>query len=364
MKVDKYILEKCIAKGVFGDIYLARVEGDSKQYVAKLYDREKADIPGAGIKDFLNNETYNVFHYLDHPNIVKIIDLKKTKNHYYIFMEYYNGGKLSKALEQYIAKNKKPFPEKIIQHFMRQIIDAINYIHGKDIIYKYPTIDNMLLHYENEEDKNNFNLIKAKIKIVDFSYSMKLSKIIWDSIDIGTPFLPPHPLVLKKLIQLPLFQRRKFYMNINTKYNDIESIGNICYEMLIGKPAFSADNNAELLKAIENGDLIIPTTMSYEIVSFLNGMIQLNTSNKITASQLLKHDFLNKDIKQFKMINLEINQEKSCSNVTDTNTVNKSNFWSIYNKKSEALLNSILGTTFIEPKDKEEELEFEKQNEK
>ena len=45
-------------------------------------------------------------------------------------MEYCNGGELSKALEKYQNKYNKPFSQVIVQHLMRQIIDAFKYIHG------------------------------------------------------------------------------------------------------------------------------------------------------------------------------------------------------------------------------------------
>ena len=46
-------------------------------------------------------------------------------------MEFCNGGELSKNLEKYMMKNGTAFPEELVQHFMRQIIDAFKYIHGK-----------------------------------------------------------------------------------------------------------------------------------------------------------------------------------------------------------------------------------------
>ena len=77
---------------------------------------------GEGLK-YLNNEII-ILQYLNHSNIIKFYEVKKTKKYYYIVMEFCNGGELSKALEKYQEKNNKPFPEELIQHFMRQIIDA------------------------------------------------------------------------------------------------------------------------------------------------------------------------------------------------------------------------------------------------
>ena len=68
---------------------------------------------------------------LEHPNIVKLEETKKSHNSYYIIMEYINGGGLSECLKKYIEKYGKAFPEYIVQYLMQQIIDALVYIHDK-----------------------------------------------------------------------------------------------------------------------------------------------------------------------------------------------------------------------------------------
>ena len=54
---------------------------------------------------------------------------------------------------------------------MRQIISAVKYLHDKRIIHRHITLDNILVHYDSEEDQNNKNLIKSKIKIIDFGFA-------------------------------------------------------------------------------------------------------------------------------------------------------------------------------------------------
>ena len=90
MIVDNLILEKCLGKGSFGEVFLTKVKGDdSKKYATKKLDREQIENTEA-IK-YLKNEI-TILHNLQHPNIVKFVDIKKTKKHYYIVMEYCNGG--------------------------------------------------------------------------------------------------------------------------------------------------------------------------------------------------------------------------------------------------------------------------------
>ena len=128
MKLENYVLEESIGKVAFGELYLTSIKDDSKKYATKKILRE--EIENNGCMNYLRNEIA-ILQYLNHPNIVKFKEVKKTKKHFFIIFEYCNGGKLSQALKKYKEKYGKPFDEKIVQHFMKQIISAFKYMHEK-----------------------------------------------------------------------------------------------------------------------------------------------------------------------------------------------------------------------------------------
>ena len=43
MKIDNYLLEKCIGTGAFSKVYVTKKEGDSKLYATKQYERDKIE---------------------------------------------------------------------------------------------------------------------------------------------------------------------------------------------------------------------------------------------------------------------------------------------------------------------------------
>ena len=359
MKLGSYTIEKLLGEGSFGKVHLTRKEGDSKKYATKELDREEIDSSEA--KKYLINEI-RILQSLNHPNIVKFVDIKKTKKHYYIMMEFCNGGELSKNLEKYMIKNGTAFPEELVQHFMRQIIDAFKYIHGKKIIHRDVKLDNILLHFDNEEDKKNFNLMKAQVKIIDFGFSC-IYNDIKKSI-LGSP-INMDPLILKKLTDSTGATRELGY----DMSADIWSIGTICYEMLIGKSAFDSNDIKELSDKIEKGAYKVPTNISAELVSFLNGMLQYEGKNRLNAEQLSRHAFLTKDVKQFKRINLNEISNKIEDNQIEVDThenktflqkkpIKNSTIWSIYNGNQENVLTNISGNEFIDPVDEKEEQFF------
>ena len=328
MKVDDLILEKCLGKGAFGEVYLTHKKGSNECYATKKYERDK--IENTEAFKYLKNEIA-ILQTLNHPNIVKFVDIKKTKKHFYIVMEFCNGGELSDALEKYQLKYGKPFPEELVQYFMRQIVSAFKTIHGLGIMHRDIKLENILISFDNEEDKKNINLMKAQIKIIDFGFACRIGKNSLTYTAIGNP-INMDPLILKKLNSRGKKARQLGY----DQKADIWSLGAICYEMLIGRAAFDAEDMEELVNKIETGKYKVPTSLSKEVVSFLNGMLQYDSNSRLNIEQLAAHQFITKNRKDFHCIDL-----KQVANKLDRNNQividvkkNKS-IWAIFNKEDE-----------------------------
>ena len=328
MQIDNYILDKQLGAGAFGEVYLSKLATDpSKLFATKVYERKK--IEGTGQFKYLTNEC-NIMHDLNHPNIVKLVDVKKTKNHYYIMMEYCNGGELEGALEKYKEKYGKPFSEELVQYFMRQIIDAFKYIHANGVIHRDIKLENILLNYKTEEDKNNLNLMNATAKIIDFGFACKISGNNLAHTAVGSP-LNAAPVILKKMTG------ESAKLGYDQKA-DIWSLGSICYHMLIGKPIFDAEDMDDLISKVEKGSYKLPANLSREIVSFLNGMLQYEPKNRLTAEQLSNHEFLRNNVKDFHKIDLTSISGKVSGNQIEVNTKKNRTIWSIFNADEEKLM--------------------------
>jgi serine/threonine protein kinase len=329
MKVSNLILQKLIGKGVFGEVYLSNYEGKNELYATKIYDRIKIE-NSADLTRYFNNEI-RFLHDLNHPNIVKFIEGKKTKKHFYIVTEYCNGGELSEALEKYKLKYGKPFSEEIVQYLMKQIIDAFNYLHSQGIIHRDIKLENILLQYETEEDKKNLNIMKAIPKIIDFGLSIKPLNGEAKTI-VGSP-LNMAPILLSKYTN-PKIREAVYDYKV-----DIWSLGSICYEMLIGEFAFDSEDIDELVKKIEKGDYTVPLSLSEEAVSFLNAMLQYSPKNRLACAQLSKSRFLQQNINTFHKIQIDkfsdriINGNELVINIKTNNL-----FCSIFNKVYDNLI--------------------------
>ena len=326
MIVDNYIIGKLLREEYYGKVHISKKKGDDKNlYATRILEREKIE-KDKDLYNYLNNEI-NILQSLKHPNVVKLEDIKKTKTHFYLTMEYCNGADLPKALEKYKERYGKPFSEEIVQHLMTQLISAIKYIHEKGIIHKNINLENIMLNFENEKDIKDLNLMKANVKIIDFFHSSKKSK----------PGLPINasPSTLKKL--------KLGGYNIKMADNDDEkvdiwSLGTIFYEILIGKPIFDADDLNEQIDKVEQGDYYVPKNISFETVSFMNGMLQQEPKKRLNAEQLLKHPFLTKNINEFTPIDMNKYADKLKLNeegMIIINTKNNESVWSIFNEDKE-----------------------------
>ena len=324
-QVDDLTLTKFLGKGSYGEVYLSTKKGKKGYFATKKIDRKTADKPS--FKKYFDNEI-NILKSLNHPNIVKLEEVKRTANHYYIVMEFINGGGLSDCLKKYMDRHKKAFPEDIVQHLMKQIIDGLYYLHSRKIIHRDLKLDNIMINFDSEADKESLNMMKARVKIIDFGFAIKLTA---DKNDltysaVGSP-INMDPIILNK------FSKRK---DPNLGYDekaDIWSIGTVCYELLIGKAVFNATTMNDLVDKVENGSYSIPKSVSREVVSFLNGMLQYDPKNRLSSEQLLKHPFLTKRPSDFSRMDTAPAKKKPNSDFKKNKSI-----WAIFNDE-EKLVN-------------------------
>ena len=178
---------KSLGKLTFGDIILYKQNKTDKFYAVKMID--KSITRHSNLYKYLVTEL-QMLKKLNHPNVAKLIKLidNETQTHLLLVMEYCNDGTLSECLEKFKKFKGKPFTEEIVQYLTKQIVEALIYLHDNNIIHRDLKLENIMVHFDNNNDKENLNMMKAKIKIIDFSLSKQLeSKNALTSSLLGTP---------------------------------------------------------------------------------------------------------------------------------------------------------------------------------
>ena len=331
MNASEYTLVKFISKGSFGQVYLGSKKGTQRKYAIKIKEISKL-LKNKNAKKYLNNEIL-IMKDINHPNIIKILDIKINQKFVFIITEYCNGGNLKEFLNKYIKDNNKALPEEIVQHIMRQIIEVFRYLYNKKIMHRNINLKHILINYENDEDKENNDIMKGKIKIINFKFARYLKKGELAKSVLGCP-LTMSPIILNKLNKKEDYQDTEY-----DEKEDIWSLGIICYELLIGKNPFDCNDMNELVNKINKGEYSIPTTLSKEAISFLNCMIKFYPQQRLNVDELYNHDFLRKNVKDFNKFDIDIikkyeHDSKIKINTKNDELIRKILFKPIFNSKN------------------------------
>ena len=336
-QIEDITLIKLLGKGAFGEVYLSKKKGRNEYFATKRLGEGKMD--KYNTKAYIMSEI-ELLKTLHHPNIVGFEGYIMTKDCFYVTMEFINGGSLSDCLQKYKAKYRNSFSEEIIQHIMRQIISALKFIHSKKVIHRDLKLDNIMASFANENDKNSVNMLGAKVKIIDFGTAIKVGPNHLAKTVVGSP-INMDPAILKKYQNMV---SNKAISDPKQPYDekvDIWSIGVACYEMLIGKPCFDAESLDELVKKVEKGTYQLPTTISAEMVSFINGMLQYEPEKRLSSEELENHPFLKKRVSDFTKIDIQKVKRKVDNKGLNINVKKNQTIWSVFNENSEQMFVNI-----------------------
>jgi len=94
--IDNYVLERKIGNGQFGDVFKGYDKSNNQDIAIKVVKRE---LLKGKFTELLENEI-RVLKTCNNDNIIKLYDIKKTSNNFYLIMEYCNEGDLMVYLKK------------------------------------------------------------------------------------------------------------------------------------------------------------------------------------------------------------------------------------------------------------------------
>nr|ACJ06768.1 calcium/calmodulin-dependent protein kinase I [Pinctada fucata] len=275
----KYDFRKTLGTGAFSEVVLAEDKAECGHLVAiKCIDRKGL----SGKEDSLDNEI-SVLRKLSHNNIVQLLDVFDDKAHVYLVMELVTGGELFDRIVQ-----KGSYTEKDASYLIKQVLQAVQYMHGKGVVHRDLKPEN-LLYYSPDVD--------SKIMISDFGLSKTEESGIMATA-CGTPgYVAP-----EVLAQQPY-----------GKEVDCWSIGVISYILLCGYPPFYDENDSvlfqQILKASYEFDSPYWDDISDSAKDFISHLMEKEPKRRFTCEQALSHPWISGNTALEKDIHASVSEQ-------------------------------------------------------
>ncbi|KAJ3220109.1 hypothetical protein HDU67_006865 [Dinochytrium kinnereticum] len=259
---DHYSIGKVLGKGSFATVKELTRKSDGKKFAVKII--EKAGMKG---KEAAIKGEIAVLKNMHHPNIIGLQDLYETGKQLYLVTDLATGGELFDKIVE-----KGSYTEQDAAKIVKQILEAIAYIHDMDIVHRDLKPENLLLLNDSED---------SPIMITDFGLSKVAVSDDFLQTACGTPgYVAPE--VLRK--------------TGHGKPVDIWAMGVITYVLLCGYTPFWGESQAELLQAILAGDFVFDddpwAQISQAAKDFISLMLVLDPHQRPSARELLKNPWL------------------------------------------------------------------------
>ncbi|XP_060759393.1 calcium/calmodulin-dependent protein kinase type 1D [Neoarius graeffei] len=271
--------KEVLGTGAFSEVVLAQERATGKMFAVKCIPKKALK----GKESSIENEIA-VLRRIKHENIVALEDIYESSDHLYLIMQLVSGGELFDRIVE-----KGFYTEKDASTLIRQVLDAVNYLHSMGIVHRDLKPENLL--YFNPQDG-------SKIMISDFGLSKMEGTGDVMSTACGTPgYVAPEVLAQKPY----------------SKAVDCWSIGVIAYILLCGYPPFYDENDSKLFEQILKADYEFDAPywddISDSAKDFISSLMEKDPAKRYTCEQALRHPWIAGDTALCKNIHESVSRQ-------------------------------------------------------
>ncbi|XP_051152615.1 serine/threonine-protein kinase RUNKEL [Andrographis paniculata] len=256
--MNHYHIYEAIGRGKYSTVYKGRKKKTIEYFAIKSVDKSH--------KTKVLQEV-RVLHTLDHHNVLRFYSWYETSAHLWLVLEYCVGGDLLTLLQQ-----DGKLPEESIHDLAHDLVNALQYLHSKGIIYCDLKPSNILL------DENGHT------KLCDFGLARKLS-------DISAA---PSSQLPQAKRGTPCYMAPELFQDggVHSYASDFWALGCVLYECYTGKPPFVGKEFTQLAKAILLDAVPeLPGTPSRPFVNLINSLLIKDPAERIQWPELCNHAF-------------------------------------------------------------------------
>ena len=164
---NRYEPVSALNHGSFGTVSLAKDCTTGNLVALKCLTKPSAGLGfNSGIQVDDRSEELKIHSRIrSHPNIVNLLDSFETETHSYLVLEYCSQGDLYEA----IREEKGPKQTEHVRSFMRQLIDAIEALHQKNIFHRDIKPENIFLTEDGAMKLGDFGLATTDVWSYDIA---------------------------------------------------------------------------------------------------------------------------------------------------------------------------------------------------
>ena len=267
---DKYDILEQLGKGTYGSVHKVLLRDSAKFLAVKIIKRRF--FVGGDANWERQRQEAKVMESLSHKSIIRLYDIVETDDALYIFMELGRGGELFERIIEH-----GPPSEDDCKILMRNLLEAVAYLHEKGIVHRDLKLENILMA---SPSKDCFDL-----KLVDFGTAKPAGqgrKTFCGSMSYIAP---------------EVLQRKNTVKGLGSygKGADMWSVGVIAYVCLSGRPPFNEELQDEIhvyINEVLKFDGECWATVSSQAKAFLRSLLVIDETKRLTAKDALAHPWL------------------------------------------------------------------------
>jgi serine/threonine-protein kinase len=230
---DRYAIERLIARGGMGEVYLARDELLRREVAIKV-NRASGE---EKVVERFTREAHLAARF-DHPNIVRIFDLGRTADGSpFLVMELLRGDRFADLLKQ---RGSLDLPE--VVELLDGIAGALDLIHREGIVHRDLKLDNLML-VEREDGTLRPTLLDFGVALAAMDEGPRLTI---DGAIVGTPLYCAPEVLLGAT---------------PASSADVYSLAVVAYQLLTGSAPFDALESQRMMHAKVSEDAPPPSSL-------------------------------------------------------------------------------------------------------